>query len=136
MCKISDKIKFCSCSGNIQKLKQYWILYRYKRDRIHIVGEVVMSAFIDPNTNAHNILILKKRLNEPDAFDMELSPKERDRLKITFTIGKPDSSLLCYCFAYRKSKWVQVDHDTFDLMSRFTEIKSGKIKPALAGKKK
>lgn len=94
-----------------------------------------MPPFIDPNTNEHNISTLENRLNEPEAFDIELSPKERDRLQITFTIDKPYSSPLFYCFVYRKEKWVNIDHDTFDLMSRFTEIISGKIKPALTAKK-
>jgi hypothetical protein len=135
MCKISDKIKFCTCLGNIEKLKHSWTLYRYKREHMHIGGLIVMPAFIDPNTDAHNITTLEKRLNEPDAFDIQLAPKERDRLEITFTTGENFSSPLSYCFAYRKGKWVKVDHDSFDLMSRFIEIKSGKIKPALNVKK-
>jgi hypothetical protein len=101
------------------------------------VGEVVMPAFIDPNVDAHNVQTLQIRLNELDAFDIELLPKERDRLEIVFTvIGEQYSSPLCYCFAYTRGKWVYIEHDTFDLMSRFTEVRSGKLKTALAYKKK
>ena len=94
----------------------------------------MMPPSIDPVTDAHNISTLEKRLNEPDAFDKELLPKDRDRLAIKFTIEQDYASPLSYCFAFKKRKGVKVDYENFDLMSRFTEVKSGKIKTALRRK--
>ena len=39
MCKISDKLKLCTCkTENIEQLKNYWILYKYHKSDIIMMG--------------------------------------------------------------------------------------------------
>ena len=94
-----------------------------------------MPAAINPAVDLQNVEILQQRLNDPDAFDIALQPKERDRLQITFNLNDNDDGCLIYCFAFRKGKWVRVEYDSFDLASRFREMQSGKIKSALKNKR-
>ena len=70
MCKISDKIKFCTCVDEdveIEKLDNYWILYRedksHNLDFIIQIGEFVLTENISSNFEFNKNTILK-RLNE------------------------------------------------------------------------
>ena len=106
MCKVSDKIKFCTCgTKQVWKLKHYWVLYRYKRGQSPFIGEPVMPAWIDEDLDNLNISTLIKRLNEADAFDTDIAPKERDKLEIHFTTPRLQPGHISYFFQYRRGKW-------------------------------
>lgn len=78
---------------------------------------------------------LLKRLNEPDAFDIPIELKPKDQLEIVIN-NKPNfHDAFTYSFKYYKGKWTAVATDPFDLMNRFDEEQSGKIKSALKRKK-
>lgn len=50
MCKITSKIKLCTCKAiSTDSLQNYWSLYRFNKDKNEvIVGETFMSIKFDP----------------------------------------------------------------------------------------
>lgn len=130
MCLISDKIKFCTCKGNAEKLKNYWVLYRKrpKGDYDMILGAPRMPA---SNLNfTINVDTLQNRLNEADAFDTPIEFKARDRFNIYISSGLENGEFFSYTFEFTKGNWKNVRYDPFDLMCRFDDIKAGKLKSA------
>lgn len=58
MCKVSDKIKLCSCTTDVEdvyELDNYLIFYRFKKElNIEILGEFMLPVFVveqDPPIN-------------------------------------------------------------------------------------
>lgn len=46
MCKVSDKIKFCSCATtNVQRLKHYWVWHQYNKDKSIIIYSEIFISF-------------------------------------------------------------------------------------------
>lgn len=129
MCLISDKIKFCNCVGNAEKLKNYWILYRRKPkgEVCHVLGEPIFPSNLNFEYNSETIL---KRLIEADAFDSPMDFKDKDRFNIFISSCLKNDKFLSYTFEYRKGNWKEVKYDPFDLKSRFDDIKSGKLESA------
>ena len=58
----------------------------------------MLPVFIDPLIDLQNREIITNRLNEPDAFDLDLDPNEKDILELCFTIKGPQS--LSYYFIF------------------------------------
>jgi len=106
MCKISDKIKFCTCGSvtkNTRKLKNYWVLNRLKTDGF----EFLVGSFILPNELSENFEINKKtilkRLKESDAFDIPISFQNEDTLVIYLNQNKKqEMDGIIYSFEYQK----------------------------------
>ena len=127
MCKISDKLQLCSCKTAIDNLKHYWVLYRYVNGKTEsILGEPVMPAFIDPETDVLNRGLLKTLLNDGNVFDDPLYPVNKDRLLLSF--GLSDGGFINYGFVYKKNEWQEIKYNYFDWFSEHDEIKKGKIK--------
>ena len=110
MCKISDKIKFCTCVDEdveIEKLDNYWILYREdkskKLDFIIQIGEFVLTENMSSNFEFNKNTILK-RLNEDDAFDMPIQFKKNDYLQVNL-ISKNDLEKILYSFWFYYGTW-------------------------------
>ncbi len=126
MCKISDKIKFCTCDlSGIEDLKNYWILHRYDSEKgYEIIGEIILPFFISPDILKHNKDILLKRLNEPGVFDIELSLKSKDRLQIHLCWGEEEYD---YGFVFENKQWVECEYDFFDWSYNHVEAEHGTI---------
>ncbi len=138
MCVISDKIKFCTCSNEaVEKLKHYWILYRYTIEKNEMcMGEPMMPTYMSDMNFAENEAALVMRLNEPDAFDIPIQFQSKDQLEIV--INNNNSSIygtFTYSFEFKKNKWKAIETDPFNIMNHYDEEKSGKIKNALKRKK-
>ena len=89
MCEVSDKLKLCTCSSDISKLKYYWVFYRYAGNKLeNMIGEPIMPVAINPETDILNIQLIGKLLNDGNVFDFELTPKTKDRLLLAFNIAK------------------------------------------------
>jgi hypothetical protein len=134
MCEVSDKLKLCTCSSDISKLKYYWVFYRYVGDKLEsIMGEPIMPVAINPETDLLNQQLLAKLLNDGNVFDFELNPRAKDRLLLAFNIakGKKDESWLHYGFEYKRKKWTGCEYDSFDWENQLEEEKFGKILGAL-----
>jgi len=70
-----------------------------------------------------------KRINEHDAFDIDISFKTKDKLEIVITDPLVQKSgVATYNFIYSKNEWLATESDSFDLMNNYDEIKFGKIK--------
>lgn len=138
MCIVSDKIKFCTCSNEaVEKLKHYWILYRYTEGKNEMcMGEPMMPTYMSDMNFAQNEAALVKRLNEPDAFDIPIVFQSKDQLEIVINNNNASiSGTFTYSFEFKKNKWNAIETDPFNIMNHFDEEKSGKIKNALKRKK-
>ena len=133
MCKVSDKIKLCTCAVNsVNELKHYWILHRYNKSKNNIViGDCMLPYMVDEKIIINNKAMLLKRINEVDAFDIELSPKNKDRLQLTFTCTDSHDQQITYGYSYKKGKWVEEDFDPLEWSWHHDEQKFGIINPAL-----
>lgn len=129
MCKITSKIKFCTCKASSpEKLQQYWCLYRFNKDKNEmIVGEVILPNYMLDITYEVNKVVLEKRLNEADAFDMDLSFKARDVLEIVCN-NLDDAKRQVYGFKYKGKRWQLNEVDYFYIMGHYDEFSFGKLK--------
>jgi hypothetical protein len=131
MCRVSDKIKLCTCSTDIEKLKDYWVFHRYDKGKNNmVIGEPMLPHYIDPADETFNWALLLRLLNEGDIFDIELHPKAGDRLELAFKYGEdsfPRDSRLHYGFCFSKGKWVKDEFDGLEWMWHHNEERYGKI---------
>ncbi|TYB74058.1 hypothetical protein [Bizionia myxarmorum] len=132
MCKLSNKIKFCTCideDKDIEELNHYWVLHRYNKNK----GETVMGSPILPDhlnpMFEINAELLVNTLNTPEAFDKNLQLEKGDRLEVVLCNNAKDrNESLYYNFKYTKGIWKTMESDCFDLMSNFDEVRGGEVK--------
>lgn len=131
MCKVSDKIKFCTCSAEdlqVEDLDHYWILYRYHKGRTSMtLGEPSLpTEFKDPEFSINRDTLLQ-RVNEHDAFDKPVDLKRKDKLELVLNSKGDYDKVLFYVFEYTGRKWKYVEHDPFELMDHYYEMDSGEL---------
>lgn len=131
MCKVSDKIKFCTCLDDtidIEELNHYWVLHRYNKDKnLSVMGMPVFPNDLNPLFEINAEIVLHN-LNTPEAFDKEIELKRGDRLEAVVcsnTAGNDDR--FYYNFKYTGKIWKSIAVDYFDIMSRFDELNMGEI---------
>ena len=135
MCEISTKIKFCTCSSNVENLKHYWVLHRKIKDknlRNHVLGLLSGPSEKELDYFLINSATIENRLNESDAFDVNLELKNKDVLEVVIN-SKAENYEDCfsYSFEYKKGIWKSFESDCFLLMSEYTEEESGKMRSVL-----
>lgn len=137
MCTVSSKLVLCSCSPkSVDSLKHYWVLYRFVEGKNEcILGDCIFPFNLYPEAEALNWKTLRKRMNEPDAFDVDLKPIEKDRLQIHFSCGPEYYEFVDYGFEYKNGKWRKKKFEFFDWLAHWDELKTGKIKYPLSRKK-
>lgn len=122
MCKISDKLKLCTCNQieDIFDLKHHWRLYQFEESKFRIVGELMppQEFMIGKNDNKYNHEKLREMLNEGNCFDFDIKLTKGDILEIHLTC-EPDrndveEAFLVYQFVFNGRKWVKEKHDPFD----------------------
>ncbi len=119
-------------SGDAKNLRHFWILHRFVKGRHEmILGEPVMPVEIEKYINTYNRRFLLQRLNETDAFDIDISPLEKDRLQVSFKCSKKYPDRIDYGFEFKKGKRCECEYDFFEWYSKHVESTFGKIKPAL-----
>jgi hypothetical protein len=129
MCKITSKIKFCTCKASAtEKLQHYWCLYRFNKDKDDmIVGDVILpNEWLDINYEVNKV-VLEKRLNEADAFDVNLSFKPKDVLEIVCHNLDSDKRLV-YGFKFKGNRWQFYEIDDFYIMGHYDVFSFGKMK--------
>jgi len=89
----------------------------------------MMPYFIDAITDAYNRNLLLKRINERDAFDIELNPKSGDLLQISFA-GESNYQDLTYGYKYTGEKWETEIYDPLKWMWHHEINLKGKIRNA------
>ena len=138
MCEISDKIKFCSCTGDVENLKHYWVLHRKAKNLEDI--QICVGTYMMPNEKAQafleiNSTTLENRLNEADAFDVVLELKNKDILEVVINNKSENyEDQINYTFEFKKGKWKTIEYDFFELMNEYEETNSGKMKNVLKKK--
>ncbi len=132
MCKVSDKLRLCTCNAGGERPTNYWEFYRFIKGKDTIViGEIFLPAGIDTASELYNRATLISLLNESDPFDVELHPKAKDRLVLSFHVA--NEGRLNYGFEYRKKKWVEKEFDALMWMRKHEEECFGEIREAWAG---
>jgi len=129
MCKVSDKIKFCSCATtNVQRLKHYWVWHQYNKDKSIIIYSEIFISFdeFDPKYKSNQNTILN-RLSETDAFDKELDFKNKDVLEIVLN-NHSEIDRRTYYFQFKNGTWKKKKYHPFELESEYDEKGIGKIK--------
>lgn len=136
MCKISDKLKLCTCAEDIDEVAHTWSLYRYIKGReVLMIGEVVMPHFIDDKVDKLNKKALLELVNRPNIFDKPIELKSKDRLVLSFDCsaleGKEEApsyeSRIAYGFEYKSGVWIEKEYDFFDWKRKHEELYEGKI---------
>lgn len=133
MCLISDKIRFCTCSdSSYENLSHYWVLHRHNPEKdLGIIGEAMIPHHLfQPNFELDQNT-LANRLNECDAFDMEMEFKPNDKIEIVFNNLLEDAKRLVFCFQFKKGKWAAVEYDVFELANNYDELSFGKMRKSL-----
>ena len=129
MCKITNKIKFCTCKAtSTERLQHYWCLHRYNKDKNELtVGEAILpNEFLDINYEVNKV-VLEQRLKDADAFDMDLRFKPRDVLEIVCHNTDTDKRVV-YGFKYKGNRWQVYAISAFELMNEYDEVVFGKMK--------
>jgi len=145
MCKVSDKLKLCTCkTTNVEDLKHYWILYKYADIGVYRMGDYIMPEPIAEKEDRYNINTLQALLNEGNCFDFEIELEENDRLEFHFSCTQNSNSMIpaakgyyfTYTFSYKSGKWTE--EEEFDpFHNNLDEKLFGKIvKPFLNKQRK
>jgi len=129
MCKISNEIKFCTCTNkNYYELENAWIIFRRKKERFKI-GQTVFNEN-ELKMQEIEIKTIEDNLNSKKMFDFDYIPEEDDKLKIKLTYKNKYSE---YDFKYLNNKW-SFYNEPLDWMGEIAENKpqyfeefSGKI---------
>jgi hypothetical protein len=95
------------------------------------MGETMLPFFIDPNTDFKNRENLIQRLNEPDVFDVDLHPQNKDRLQVSFSCPSATYNRLTYGFVFKKGKWFPEEYDCLEWQWKHIEEHFGKMKNAI-----
>lgn len=141
MCELSEKLKLCTCgAGSVRGLDHYWVLHRFRAGKDDfVIGRVRPPDTIDEKVEAHNRALLLARLNEDDAFDVDLSPREGDRLELSFRCaergasGQANMKHIVYGYAFTSGRWVEEPYDPLSWSWHHDDEHFGEIRPALAG---
>ena len=136
MCKVSDKIKFCTCSSdtiNIDELDSYWILYRYndKKEREITIGSFYIIGNLEFDSS--NKITILNRLKESDAFDIPIQFNNQDSLVIHIDQFNHSNELLYY-FQFIDGEWLSQEYNPFSISDSSDEFKFGKLDNAIEEK--
>lgn len=139
MCTLSETLKLCTCeSGSLGDLDHYWVFHRFVDGKDNpVIGRVLVSYRLDATTEAHNRSLLLARLNQPDAFDIDLQPRDGDRLHLAFRIivaGAPKT--VTYGYALSGGTWVEQTYNSLAWERHHDRETFGEIRGALAGVQK
>lgn len=138
MCKLDERLKLCTCDvPSVSALEHYWVLYRFDEEKNHmVIGRVRLPDKLDAEVEAYNRRLLLARLQEEDAFDVDLHPKEGDRLAITFQCSEVDASgrrvkkTITYGYARTGGRWVEEPYDSLSWEWHHDQERFGALRPA------
>ena len=130
MCLVSKEIKFCTCEEeSTSERPNYWVLHRFNKDKdLRIMGNIIRpDKDLEPNYISNKKTILN-RLKKPNAFDKDISFVEGDVLSIV--LNSSDSKKReDFCYEYKRGTWIDSEHDSMWLGSRFDVYGYGKVEP-------
>ena len=107
MCKVTYKIKFCTCLDDnidIEEKNHYWVLHRYNKDKnMDVMGETIFPDNLHPMFIINKALLIDT-LNKPEAFDKNIELEKGDRLEVVLCNNSNEDSLY-YNFKYTGKIW-------------------------------
>ena len=120
MCKISSHLKLCTCNKRkISSSDSYWVLYRWKKSDVLIVGDPLIpdNDFINPDDELSNQKKILSVLNSEKCFDFDIQLKNKDSLEININCLDKDarSVNLIYAFVFLDGIWKSMAYDPFDM---------------------
>jgi len=137
MCKVSNKIKFCTCENQFPlHLTHYWQIKK------RIKGTQVIGSTHFNNLN-HDLLVFNEnailnRLKENDCFDFDYNPEIDDKLNVSFLIDEKENERMEFNFVYTENGWTAKIGGGIETMEwmldeaegkhQYAVVKSGKIK--------
>lgn len=137
MCKLRETLKLCTCDvPSVSALEHYWVLYRFDKAKDDmVIGRVMLPDRLAAEVEEYNRRLLLARLQEEDAFDVDLHPEEGDRLAITFACSEANASgrlvkkTITYGYARTGGRWVEEPYDPLSWQwhhdrERFGELRS------------
>jgi hypothetical protein len=133
MCKISDKIKFCTCGSDTidrDELDNYWILYRYNENKFSPIIDGLFYLITNEKYDDINKNTILNRLKENDAFDIPIKFEENDTLVIHLN-QLQQSNELVYSFNYNNKEWQYESYNPLSLDETSEQIKYGKLDNAI-----
>jgi hypothetical protein len=118
MCKVSDKLKLCTCSKIDKKTNpHFWELQRpwYEAGIENAVGLIHAPVSLDFLDEQHNKNILYNLLNDGSCFDVALKLENKDILELHFKVNDEEyqSQYLTYAYVYSDGKWEESHYDAF-----------------------
>ena len=135
MCKVSNKLKLCSCkTAKVEELRHYWVLNRPDDKGLYAEGSLMPPADIGEEVEKFNIQRIRKHLNDGNCFDVTLSHQENDILELHFTcLQRPalgygfdhSGNYLVYAFVFKSGKWKKTSYDAFN--NNMSAVQEGKI---------
>jgi hypothetical protein len=138
MCKLRETLKLCTCDvPTVSALEHHWVLYRFDKEKNNmVIGRVMLPDRLHAKIDAHNRRLLLARLQEEDAFDVDLHPEEGDRLAITFRCSEADASgrrvkkTITYGYARMGGRWVEERYDPLSWQWHHDQEQFGELRPA------
>jgi hypothetical protein len=135
MCKLSEKLTLCTCSAaSFADLEHYWVFHRFVAGKNEmVIGRALLPDKLDAEVEAHNRSVLLARLNEIDAFDVDLKPKDGDRLQLTFRFPLAGATkTITYGFAHAGGRWVEQAYDHLSWRWQHDRESFGEVRSARA----
>jgi hypothetical protein len=140
MCRVSSTLKLCTCAvRDVSRLRHYWVLHRFDpRKANRMIGRVARPDVLDARDEVHNRALLLARLQEPDAFDVDLAPREGDRLQLTFRFAERDRAgrkafkEITYGYAWTAGRWVEKEFEPLGWQWHHDRERIGELRPAVA----
>lgn len=135
MCKLSHKIKLCTCvdeNMNIKDLNHYWVLHRVNSNTEKSMNEIILGMPIFPD-HLHpmfdiNDKVLLNTLNSNEAFDKKIHMTLGDVIEIVLCNNDNTTGLFRYTYKFNGVQWETKDTDCFELSNNYKELKKGRIK--------
>ncbi|MCB9192195.1 MAG: hypothetical protein H6602_11065 [Flavobacteriales bacterium] len=124
MCQPTNQLKLCTCATNEQrKVPATWEFHRFVEGKDHyIIGLMVGPPPISLEEDEANSTRLQARLNEPDAFDVDLNPQPNDRLVLCF---RTNQGTYHYGYEFTENQWTAIDYDPFGWEQHHALAKKG-----------
>ena len=131
MCEVSDKIRFCTCDPEQVDLEaNHWI---FKTSRAYANGMTVIGSYMLPVIGDDSMLqsneeIIAQRVNDPDAFDVDLQPRDGDRLLVVVVCREHFDDKQHLEFEYDNGRWEHQVYYPFAWGEPLESSKTGIVK--------
>ena len=128
MCKVSDKIKFCTCSTDVdvEELDYFWTLYRQNLNKeVQMIGLFIPPDILEINFDVNESTI-EEVLNSDDAFDKPMEFQKNDIFELILDSKNEGlESVNQYTFAFSGKTWKPKVPEPFELENKYDEVCGG-----------